>query len=658
MRALAATALLLGIGAAQAAPVPACKPPAKAGALLGMSGCIQPDGSLVTAQGFRLRVPPGGGAQITPPSGASGQAGRIEEEFERQADELQQTADQPDAGLERHALREAARFQREFAEAIRSQQKKSTGLESPAPSATQAWCAGLLPAAQRAEQEFRKPKPKASELPPIPPPPTADYWECWGCDRAAQDRHDRESREWVERQWEGSYLALEMETMRAAIQLGKAEIDPAFAQAVAQPGSSCAALAAPSLGLRGGLQAPLLLKALDRIELKMRALDRQYGKPDQYPSLRPVALAYIGSAKTVSLIRAEIADVSALTYFTQQQLAQFYKEWKRRLQVDKDLRQLSNVPTAMAMEKERLLLAAEKTPEGFIEDTIAAAVLELKLDFQVKLEGQNAGDKGYVMAHTKGKSEVYAYTDPDDGRCGLLRTVEMKGARAIDTPMALNVFNAEMVGPGLRNKYLGPAVVNSAVVIELPCCNKKRPQGEATVFIEALGAQQARGQTEQWSQPVYAPYPAVDNWFRLAFNLADLTKMSQSGQGQADAAQMEKDMAVLQQQMDDVQARYDRGEASLADLMAAASRMSDKMLGGASLGQNSLLTQALHYLLPVPFQNNQKQPIKVRLDAKQRLRGGGPEAESLLENLVYGYGEVELTLVNTRKPSKPAPKAQ
>ncbi|HUP90888.1 MAG TPA: hypothetical protein VM074_01465 [Solimonas sp.] len=675
------TLLLLALFVAfpgYAATLPKCKPPARAGALLGMQGCLQPDGSLVTEKGFRIRLAGsagggggGGGVEIDPPSG-SGFA-EIDRTIERDADALQKAADAPDAGLERHTLREAARFQREMAESIRQAQESGSPVSSPkpgaaptpnatppVPAALEKWCADLLPVATRASREFATPLPTAAQLPPIPAPPAADFWDCWACDRQGQERYERSAREWVEKEWEGKYLELERAAVRAAIEFGKFEEQPDVQQALAQPGSACAALGAPGLGLRGGMQGRMMAAATARMDRKLEALSRQFGKPAQYPLTKPVGYAYFGTRKEISLLRCEEAHPSTDSHFLQEQLAEIHREWSRRLYKEKDFRQLANTAFILSMDKERFLLSLEQMPEDHIENLLGASLMEVKIDFQVKLAGQSAGAGGYVRARSKGKAILYPYIDSEDGRCPLLAGVEVNGALQRPTPMALNVFDGEMYGPKLRNKYLGPDPVYSNVVVELPCCDKNKPQDQAVLYLEALGAQQSRGETEQWSQPGYAPFPAIDNWFRLAFNTAAMMKSVNSGEAQAESAQMQKEMDARQVEFDDLKARYERGEASLADMLAGAMKMKDEALGGSSLGKNSMLTQALHYRLEVPFQNNQRYPVNVKLDARNLLRGGGSEAQGVLDNLAYGFGDVELKLVNSGSgppPPKVPPKS-
>lgn len=687
---LALLAAAFTAGAMQAAVVnaaslplttPRCTPPARPAVLIGMPGCLQGDGSLLTAKGFRIGLKRGAGGavevEIQPPDGGSGfQAAQIDRLLDEGADQLQAQADQADAGLERHALREAATRQRQFSLDVREAVQKAIDVEAPprgrtaqpmpAPAASpldlEAWCADMAGtaawaaghwAAQLASGRNRYPN-----LPPIPAPPAIDYFDCYGCDLDRQQQYEKDAQDWVEQQWFGGYLEPEMRTLRAVVEYAKKEYSsgPALAQAGQQPGSACATLAATGATLRGGFNARLYHVALWGLGDKGGKLRREYGRKDQYPSGRPVWLAYITQLKIEQLLTCDERDMTQETQFIQRQLIALRDEWNRRLLIGKDLGQLGNMATMIAFEKQQHLLAATDATESVVT-MISFGVLDLKLKFQVKLAGQNAGSGGYVLAQVSGSTPVFAYIDPSDRKCGLLRSVEMDGDVPRQRQMSLRIDSAEMFGPGQRNAYRAPAQINSTVVIDLPCCRRNQAQDQAFVYVEALGAQAGRGERETWSLPGLAPFPVVDSWFRLAFNIGALMKMVDSGQADAQAAQLEQDMAVKVQAMDALQARYDRGEASLADLVAGANAMRESLTGAGSVGNNAFLSQAQHYRLEVPFQNLQATPIKVKLDARQLLQGGGEAAEGVLENLAYGFGDIELSLRNARRTGSARPKS-
>lgn len=668
-------ALALGLAthscAQAAAPAQPCTPPAKAGALMGMSGCVQPDGSLLTAKGFRIGIKRGaaGGSkvEITPPdSGAGFEISKIDQLIEQDAEALQAEGDKADAGLERHALREAAAINRRFATALQDAAAEAFDIEPPAKGASPAkpqpvppdletWCAGMTTTASWAASHWALPlagrKYPPHSLPPIPPPPSMDYFDCYGCDLDKQEQYEKDSREWVSKQWFGNYLEPERRTLRAVLDYSKKEFSdgPALKQAALQPGSACASLAATGDTLRGGMDAPLFNIALNRMGDKGNELYRRYGHYTQYPTYWPVALAYIAQLKEEQLLRASDLNLAGAVNFIVKQLGSLQLEWYRRLSSDGDLGQLSNIAVIIAFAKQESLLASEPIA---VQDYLDRGVLDLSLKFQVKLAGQSAGAEGYVLAQVSGGTTVYAYTDPKDRKCGLLRSVDYSAGYPQDAAMWMRIYKTEMFGPGLRNKYVSDRAPNdfkSTVVIDLPCCRKNLAPDKAIVYIESLGPQAARGEKETWSMPGLAPFPVIDSWFRLAFNTGALMKMVDSGQADAEMAGMEKDMAVKMAEMEALQQRYDNGKASLADLLAGATEIKDSLTGGGSVGKNAFLSQAQHYRLEVPFTNFQKTPITVKLDARQLLKGGGEAAEGVLENLAYGFGDIKLTLRKTHK---------
>ncbi|HUP90887.1 MAG TPA: hypothetical protein VM074_01460 [Solimonas sp.] len=661
MRLVAAWLLLLASGSVLGAVPAKCTPPAKAGTVLGMPGCVQPDGTLLTEKGFRIGLRRGTGAvEITPPKGAGFEAGNIDAQLDESADALQAEADKPDAGLERHAMREAAEIQRRFANDVRELVAETMDIETPskgakpaaAPAPTapglEAWCRDMSATAAWSKGHWAGALAGQKQTPatfgPIPPPPSVDYFDCYGCDLDKQKQAEKDAREWASKQWFGNYIEPETRTLKAMIEYSKKlEADPALAQAMQQPGSACATLAATGAHMRGGFSAPLFKIALSRRGDKALKLEREYGKPKQYATYQAVRLAYITQMKEDQLVTCTEFHPATL-HFLGTQMAQLNVEMERKLRKDKDLRQLGSLAFRLALDKEAAL-AFSSHPS--LKDTIYfinQGILDVKLDFQVKLGGQGAGGNGYVLARVKGSTPMYAYVDPKDRKCGLLRSVEMENDLPKDRPMLLKIVNAEMFGPGLRNNYIGAKEFKSTVVIDLPCCRKNQASDQAFVYIESLGPRAVANEKETWSRPEYAPFPVIDNWFRLAFNIGSLMKMVDSGQADAETAQLEKDMAVKQQEMDELQARYDRGEATLADLVAGANEMKESLSGGGSVGKNAFLSQAQHYRLEVPFQNNQASAIKVKLDARTLLQGGSEAEEGLRKNLVYGFGDVELTL--------------
>ena len=381
---IAALVLLPGAATAAALLPVNCKAPAKPGALLGMQGCVQPDGSLLTAKGFRISVKKGGAGavQVTPPAGGAGfEAGRIDDLLEKDAESLKAQADAPDAGLERHALRDSAEIQRRFAEDVRAAQTAAVDIAPPpknaknaenappkpaAPATSpdlEAWCETTVATGQWADQHFAGAlagqKQLTANLPPIPPPPSIDYWDCYGCDADKQKQYEKDSRDWVAQQWDGVYLEPELRAMRAAIEWGKKEAleGPALVQAMGNPASACAALPSAGANLKGGLDAKLMKVGITGIHNKLLQLERSYGKKEQYPTGRPVWLAYIATLKMVTLLTCEDVDLTQTLDFIIRQMGRLQDDWYRKLTIEKDLRQLGNMAFIISIAKQHALRA-------------------------------------------------------------------------------------------------------------------------------------------------------------------------------------------------------------------------------------------------------------------------------------------------------------